>query len=120
MSEFRVVDRRRFNPDGTPREPAAEQPSPPPREEAARPESRAAAPPPPPATFPALATLLAELSLGCLSRQGRDLARAKFYIDLLGVLRDKTQGNLTPQESSLLEELLFQLRLRYLEEVKGG
>jgi len=116
MSEFRVVDRRRFNPDGTPRQVQPEEQSHPRKEV---PPDQPHTPPPPPVTFPALATLLAELSLGCLSPEGgRDLARAKFYIDLLEVLKAKTQGNLTPQESSLLEEVLFQLRLRYLEEVK--
>lgn len=49
-----------------------------------------------------------------------DLAQAKQIIDLLGVLQDKTKGNLTAEESSLLEGLLFDLRLRYLEGAKPG
>ena len=44
----------------------------------------------------------------------RDLQLAKQTIDILAMLRDKTQGNLTPQESQLVEEVLYDLRLRYV------
>ena len=43
-----------------------------------------------------------------------NLDAARFYIDLLEVLKEKTEGNLTPQESSVLEDLLYQLRMRYV------
>jgi len=43
-----------------------------------------------------------------------DLAQARHLIDLLEVLQTKTQGNLTADEATLLEQLLFDLRLRYL------
>ena len=49
-----------------------------------------------------------------------DLVQAKQIIDLLGVLQDKTKGNLTAEESDLLESLLFDLRMRYLEAAKPG
>jgi hypothetical protein len=51
--------------------------------------------------------------------QKADLEQAKHAIDLLDVLKEKTSGNLTTEESSLLENLLFDLRLRYVEAVKG-
>jgi len=47
-----------------------------------------------------------------------DLAQAKQMIDLLDVLKAKTAGNLTVGESSMLDDLLFDLRMRYLEAVK--
>jgi len=47
-----------------------------------------------------------------------DLAQAKQMIDLLDVLKAKTAGNLTVGESSMLEDFLFDLRMRYLEAVK--
>lgn len=50
----------------------------------------------------------------------QDLTQAKQVIDLLGVLQEKTKGNLTAEETRLLENLLFDLRLRYLEAVKAG
>jgi len=39
---------------------------------------------------------------------------AKHMIDLLGILEDRTRGNLTPEESQLLEQILTDLRLRYV------
>jgi hypothetical protein len=39
---------------------------------------------------------------------------ARFYIDLLEVLQKKTAGNLTSQEGAILEDLLYQLRMRYV------
>jgi hypothetical protein len=46
-----------------------------------------------------------------------DLAQAKQMIDLLDVLKVKTAGNLTIGESAMLDDLLFDLRMRYLEAV---
>jgi hypothetical protein len=45
---------------------------------------------------------------------------AKHTIDLLTLLRQKTKSNLTPEEDKLLESLLYDLRLRYVEAVKAG
>ena len=50
----------------------------------------------------------------------RDLPMAKHTIDLLTLLREKTQSNLTPEEDKLLQSLLYDLRLRYVEAVKAG
>jgi hypothetical protein len=47
-----------------------------------------------------------------------DLAHAKQMIDLLDVLKAKTTGNLTTGESTMLDDLLFDLRVRYLEAAK--
>ena len=44
----------------------------------------------------------------------RDLGEARRLIDWLGILTDKTEGRLTPEEHLLLEHLLFDLRMRYL------
>ena len=52
------------------------------------------------------------------SMENLDLAR--LYIDLLEVLKDKTEGNLAPQEAAFLEDLLYQLRLRFVEKRKQG
>jgi hypothetical protein len=45
---------------------------------------------------------------------------AKFNIDLLEVLEQKTKGNLTEEESRLLGALLHEVRLRYVEVVTGA
>ncbi len=44
-----------------------------------------------------------------------DLPAAKQMIDLLGILRDKTKGNLDAAEEQLLGEMLYDLRMRYVE-----
>jgi hypothetical protein len=44
-----------------------------------------------------------------------DLVLAKFNIDLLEMLKTKTKGNRTPEEDKGLEELLFNLRMAYVE-----
>ncbi|MFM7773619.1 MAG: DUF1844 domain-containing protein [Candidatus Kapaibacterium sp.] len=46
----------------------------------------------------------------------RNLDHAKFTIDVLSVLQDKTANNLDPQEKSLLEQTLSTLRLNYVQE----
>ncbi|MBM4286641.1 MAG: DUF1844 domain-containing protein [Deltaproteobacteria bacterium] len=47
----------------------------------------------------------------------KNLPLAKQTIDLLGVLREKTRNNLTPDEENLFDHLLYDLRLRYVKEV---
>lgn len=49
-----------------------------------------------------------------------DLALAKQDIDLLGLLDDKTKGNLTGDEERLLTQMLFDLRMRFVEATKKG
>ncbi len=46
---------------------------------------------------------------------GCDLPAAKQMIDLLGILRDKTKGNLDAAEEQLLGTMLYDLRMRYVE-----
>lgn len=44
-----------------------------------------------------------------------DLAQAKYLIDIVQMLADKTKGNLTPEEAAALEEMTYQLRVRFVE-----
>ncbi|MDO9559224.1 MAG: DUF1844 domain-containing protein [Syntrophales bacterium] len=46
----------------------------------------------------------------------RNLTAAKQTIDILGMLRSKTEGNLDDDEKSLMDGLLFELRMRYVKE----
>ena len=48
----------------------------------------------------------------------RHLPLARQTIDLLGVLQEKTKGNLTGQEERLLDQVLYDLRLRFVEHSK--
>lgn len=49
-----------------------------------------------------------------------NLEMARLHIDLLDILRQKTAGNLTAQESAFLEDLLYRLRVRYVQKQKRG
>lgn len=77
----------------------------------------------PPASF---ATFIQGLASQCLialgdaknpftGKQEKDLAQAKYSIDLLQVLEEKTKGNLTEDEATLLNGLLYQMRMRYVQ-----
>jgi len=46
----------------------------------------------------------------------KELPAAKQMIDLLGMLQEKTKGNLAADEERLLQQLLLDLRLRYVRE----
>jgi Domain of unknown function (DUF1844) len=47
-----------------------------------------------------------------------DTAVAKQMIDIIGMLREKTRGNLNAGEDRLIEDILFDLRMKYVEAVK--
>lgn len=50
----------------------------------------------------------------------RNLDAARFTIDLLGMLDEKTRGNLTKDEETFLRQVLTTLRLNYLDEQQKG
>ncbi len=77
------------------------------------------------------ATLVVSLSHSVLMHLGeapdpeggaieRNLPLARQTIDLLGVLEEKTKGNLTGDEELLLTQVLFDLRMRFVEIEKKG
>ena len=63
--------------------------------------------------------LTAMMQLGGATPEGQkpqvDLMGSRQSIDMLGVLEEKTKGNLTPDEARLLESALFELRMAFLE-----
>jgi hypothetical protein len=69
--------------------------------------------------FMASLYMTAMMQLGLMQEQGVpphvDLIGARQTIDSLGMLREKTQGNLTPKEKSFLENCLYELRMAYVE-----
>lgn len=48
-----------------------------------------------------------------------DLGAASQMIELIALLQEKTRGNLTPDESKLVEDLLYELRMRFVEAQQG-
>lgn len=136
MSEepaIRVKDSRRFNADGDAKpdapegkpaaasspEPEATKPDTPQTEAKAAPEPDPQSFAPPPATFELLTYSLvmqAEMSLmGEGENKAPNLPMARHAIDMLGVLKDKTKGNLSLEENRLLENSLTELRFRYVQ-----
>jgi len=77
----------------------------------------------PPASFGELIFSMrfqAEMHLGLLpldeeEKPPVDMAAAQHYIDLLGILAEKTRGNLVIEEQRYLENSLTELRFRYVQ-----
>jgi Domain of unknown function (DUF1844) len=129
-SGFKVVDRRSFSDDGTPRKDA--------HEEERGQEANVTSPPSAvgddspfpeeseqeiPSGFNTLVSYLsttAMFQLGLLPGPGGeripvDLMNARMTIDLLEVLQEKTDGNLIEDEAKLLDEVLYELRMSFVE-----
>ena len=68
-------------------------------------------------------SLQASIALGVVpnpatNKTEEDLTQAKFLIDTLAMLKEKTKGNLTAEETNLLENLLYELRMQYIAKQK--
>jgi len=50
----------------------------------------------------------------------KNLELAKQSIDILAIIQEKTKGNLSKEEAELLDTSLYELRMRYVEEIKKG
>jgi hypothetical protein len=66
----------------------------------------------------ALATT-AQIGLGSIPNPQTNLTvqslpTAKQMIDILGILKEKTKGNLTTEEQALLDSILFNIRMQYV------
>jgi hypothetical protein len=130
-SEFKVVDRRGFNSEGARRE----EPEPDAVKQTAGPSPLDESPAEEPLVGegdredfgpPGFDTILSYLSttalfqLGLLPGPGGerippDLVNGRRTIDMLEVLQQKTRGNLTAPEAQMLENILYELRLSYVE-----
>lgn len=126
---FKVEDRRKLTSEGDIREAAAGEPAgtrtsagdsdfreSPPRASGSR----------PPVDFSAFIMSLATSAMAFMGdvpdpvtgRQEENLEEAQQMIDLLAMLQVKTKGNLEPDEHRLLDDLLYELRMRYLAKSK--
>ena len=69
--------------------------------------------------FMASLYMTAMVQLGLMHEQGGqpavDLLGARQTIDTLGMLAEKTKGNLTPKEQGFLQNCLYELRMAYVE-----
>jgi len=140
--DFVVRDRRLFTEDGEPRPEEVEQKEESPPEkplsgapasesdaEAGAAEASGAAqadqmPPLPEVSFATFVLSLnseALLHLGMIGnpttgKQEKNLPLAKYTIDTLGMLEEKTRGNLTDDEAAMLKNILYDLRMIYVRE----
>jgi len=58
---------------------------------------------------------LGELENPADGKKSTQLPQAEYMIDLIGLIQEKTRGNLTDQENSMIQELLYELRMRFVE-----
>lgn len=140
--EIKVTDHRRFTAEGEERpdaEPRAEEVSAGsteskqvPKQEATtreQPEAEGSEagelPPIDFATFVLSLATSAQVHLGAIpnpatGKPEKKPQLARQTIDILGVLQEKTKGNLSPEEARLLEQLLYDLRMMYVQEGKAN
>ena len=91
-------------------------------EEKAEEKAESEGPQMPPASFEMLLSTLATQAMHAMglvpgpdgkSEADRDLAR--HFIDTLGILEEKTRGNLTDEESQMLEQILHEMRMMFVQ-----
>ncbi|MCK4850072.1 MAG: DUF1844 domain-containing protein [Phycisphaerae bacterium] len=87
----------------------------------AKPDARQVPLPPPSFTLLVLSLVtqaricLADLDNPITKKKQLDLEAAKHHIDMLEMIDAKTSGNLSDQEKKLLDSVLYELRLRYVQ-----
>jgi hypothetical protein len=142
---FTVSDRRHFTPEGRPREGAEAAGSSEAPGESAAETGRAGAqsetppseapPETPPRRGPAGPADFSQFVMGLVGQAGTLLSGeglpegfdagdalegARSVVSILEMLNEKTRGNLSGPEASLLNEVLFQLRMAYIEKTRTG
>lgn len=134
---FKVVDRRGMADEEREKEEKPASPPPPPGDAGNRPApegvegEKSPERERSPVGGPTFLDLVMSLQMGAMvnlgmvqSSDGRrspvNLPAAKDSIDLLDVLKDKTKGNLSEEESDMLSEGLYHLRMAYVEAVNAG
>jgi len=132
--DFVVKDRRIFAEENADAEPKEEKETPPAeKEKEAKADETGKEPDPesqePPLQFPEInfATFVVSLNASALLHLGaiedpasgtrdKSLPMAKQTIDILSMLQEKTVGNLSEEEESLLKNILYDLRIMYVRE----
>jgi len=130
---FRVTDKRAFTEDGEVREDAAAEVRSGPetaKSPGSGPPADEAAEIPPGAggqiDFPSYIlsyytqglVLLGEVPNPYTNKKEEDLEAARHTVDILGMLKDKTRGNLSAEEAQLLDSVLYEVRLKYMAKTR--
>ncbi len=126
---FTVRDRRIFSQEGKAREEAPE------KEEKDKTSAQekgnqaeqasAALPPLDFSSFILSLAASAHVSLGVIPNPetklpAKNLQAAKQMIDIIAMLKEKTKGNLSPDEAAMIEDTLYSLRMLYIKSVEAG
>ncbi|MBX3299644.1 MAG: DUF1844 domain-containing protein [Acidobacteria bacterium] len=147
---FKVADRRKFNADGSLKEGVTIEPAPPPAAEqavvadtdrtldqdveaetdepaAAQPDGEVPGLDDPASFINFLSTLAtnAAAALGAVPHPATgqrmlDLDTGKYWLDILAMLKEKTAGNLHPEETRMLDNFLAEMRLHYVQMMKAA
>ncbi len=56
---------------------------------------------------------LGEIDNPLTHKKEENLDQAKYIIDTLAMLKEKTKGNLTANEANLIDNVLYELRMKY-------
>jgi len=62
--------------------------------------------------------LMGEMAHPATGERMQDMVGAQQLIDIIGILQDKTRGNLSHDEDMLLDAILFDLRMKYVEKAR--
>lgn len=96
-------------------------------QEPAEKEQKAARGPMPPGNFAALVSMLvtqALFAMGLIQIEGQqpqvDIELAKYNIDMLQTLQEKTKGNLSKQEEIVLSNTLHEVRMAFVKVTEHG
>ena len=146
---YKVADRRKFNADGSLREGVTLEPEPVKDRPPTKTETAAPVEPEPavesptatdeleedvdipgaddPASFVNFLSTLATNAAAALGamphpatgKRTLDLDTGKYWLDVLAMLREKTNGNLQKEEARLLDGLLADLRMQYVQLVRA-
>jgi hypothetical protein len=120
---FSVKDKRLFREDGQLREDAGQDARPEPEAKSRAAAAQEEAPGmEPPIDFPSYIltyytqglVLLGEVPNPYTNKTEENLEGVRHTVDILGMLKDKTRGNLAPEEDKLLESVLYELRIKYM------
>jgi hypothetical protein len=124
---FVVKDRRSFDKGGELKEEKAAEPAPEKEKRQEQKTAEAERPPLPEGDFNSLIFSLSSsafFNLGEIAdpqtgQKQKDLPLAKHSIDIIAMLQEKTKGNLSEDEEKFIDNILAELRIRYVKAVKN-
>jgi hypothetical protein len=124
---FVIKDRRTFDKEGELKEEKAPEPAPEKEKQQKQKTVEDERPPLPEVNFNSLIFSLSSsafFNLGEIAdpqtgQRQKDLPMAKHSIDIIAMLQEKTKGNLNDEEAKFIDNILAELRIRYVKAVKN-